>query len=579
MRVAAFDTETGGLDWWDEDQQAFLGTWADGHGEYHADLSDEAETEQFVSALRQANVIVAHNLPFDAHQVRETLGVDVLDLGAELHDTDIMSRVLYPEGQRKGERGGHGLKNLATVFLKADAADPEDAIKEMAKAIGLRTIKQAGAYRTVWRAYPEVMEEYARQDARYTYDLYDRFKGSLGDLKRVYDLEMKVMPILIRAEQRGIKVDQAKVAELKEKFTAQREEVWQELESVLGPAALGGEGSTDALAEALLGIGVPLHKKTDTGKLATNKFALQEFEKDFPILQQLEEYRRLERFLSTYIGPMDGVDVIHASFQQCGPWTGRMACRRPNMQNWPKRAGKEVRSVLVPREGHSFVVYDYESIEIRLLAYYLNDQHFIRMIEDGHDAHAWMAANIWGGEPSQYAKGTDGEAKRGLAKNILFAITYGAGAPRVMAMLRDAGMDASRDEAKAIISKIKASLPGYYKLSKRIRQKIEQVGHVNTLFGRKQVVNPEKAYVGMNALIQGSAADIMKQGLVNVDEAIRPYDGHILLTVHDEVVVEVPTERAEECARAVEKALCSAADIHPRLSVEGSIVETSYADA
>lgn len=578
MKTIAFDTETKGLDWFDPDQQAFLATWADEQGEYCADLSDPSQVGAFRRAVEEADVVVGHNLKFDSHQVRATLGFDPLE-GKQAHDTELMSRVLYPEGNRGGAGGGHGLKGLAKVFLRADAGDPEEAIKEMAKQIGLRTIKQTGAYYEVWRAYPEVMEEYARQDARYTFDLYQKFSSSLSDYRRIYELERAVMPILVRAEERGVRVDQSAVKRLKDKYEAELVEVREYLSAELGEEALGGAGSEEALTEALLKLGVPLHRRTETGKLATNKFALQEFEKDFEQLAKLEEFRRLERFLSTYIGAVEGRDTVHTSFRQCGAWTGRMSATRPNLQNIPKRAGKEVRSVFVPRDGHSFVVCDYESIEMRLLAYYLDDPGFQAMIEEGHDPHAWMATNIWGGSIEDFAKGGPNDARRSLSKNILFAITYGAGAPRVADMLRDADMPASREEAKAIISAIKASLPNYFKLMSRVRKKIEAVGHVNTIMGRKNPVNREKAYVGLNALIQGSAADVMKQGLVNVAAAVEPLGGVPLLVVHDEVVVEVPTENAEQALRATENALVSAHPLKPRLAVSGSVVHTSYADA
>jgi DNA polymerase-1 len=204
-----------------------------------------------------------------------------------------------------------------------------------------------------------------------------------------------------------------------------------------------------------------------------------------------------------------------------------------------------VRSVFVPREGYSFVVCDYDSIEIRLLAYYMGNEAYRELVAH-NDPHAWMASKIWGGDPADYAKGGPNDKKRGLAKNILFAICYGAGAPRVMNMLLDAGMPASREEAKQLIATIKKSLPGFFKLNKRIRDKIESVGYVETLFGRKQIVRPDKAYVGMNALIQGSAADVFKAGVVAVDKAIAEWDAHPILFVHDEIVLEAPTEHADE---------------------------------
>lgn len=580
MKTVAFDTETRGLNWFDEDERAFLATWADEAGEYKADLSDEAQVGQFHDQIKAAQVIAGHNLKFDIHQARETLGIDVLELGAELHDTDLMSRVLHPEGQNKS-RSGHGLKENAKVYLRADAADDEEAIKAMGKSIGLRTIKQKGAYYDIWRAYPEVMEQYALMDARFTYDLLEKWAPQLGDLKRIYDMEMKVLPVLVRAEARGVATDQEAVRELKQRFTQELQVVHEYLARELGEQALGGEGSDEALIEALLKHGIPLYQKTDTGKLATNKFALQEFEKDFELIAKLFEHRRLERFLTTYIGAVDGRDVVHCNFGQCSAWTGRMSCRSPNLQNLPKRAGKEVRAVFAPRPGHAFVVSDYESIEPRLLAYYLGDAGYKALIAEGRDPYAYAAVRVWGGEMGDYLKGTSGEPRRSLVKAIQLAISYGAGARRVAAMLRDVDYECDDIdiEAKRIISAVKAALPGYYKLMKRIRDKIERVGYVNTIMGRKNPVNKEKSYVGMNALIQGSAADIMKQGLVNVDAAVTPLGGIPLLVVHDEVVTECPIEVAEQVRDAQERAMIAAWNLDPPLSVESSIVTTSYTDA
>jgi DNA polymerase-1 len=571
MKVLAWDTETKGLDWFDENQQAFLASWADESGEYTADLSDPAQVSQFTEALDDVDAIVAHNLSFDVHQTYATLGIDMLELGAELHDTDLMSRVIYPEGQRKGEHGGHGLKNLAKVHLRADADYAENNIKKMASSIGLRTLKQNGAYYEVYRAYPDVMSEYAAMDARYTYDLFEKFEPALGDLKKVYELEMAVAPILIRAERRGVKTDQDACARLKQQYEAELVDVKQYLLDELGEEALTGE---EALIEALQAIGVPLHRKTPIGKLSTNQYALQEFEDDFEQLAKLGEYRRLVKFLATYIGALEGRDVVHPSFHQCAAWTGRMSCSRPNMQNIPKRAGKEVRSILVPRPGHSFVVCDYESIEVRLLAYYLGDEGYRRLIEEGHDPHAWMAAQIHGGEMSMYLKGTAGEDLRAEAKNTMFAIVYGAGAPRVADMNK-----ISIEQARSLIAKIKAALPNFRHLQQRIKSKIETAGYVNTIYGRKQVVNRDKSYVGLNALIQGSAADVMKLGLVKATAAAESLGGIPLLVIHDELITEVPIENAAECLTVTKQALESAHPLTPRLSVSGSIVHTSYADA
>lgn len=594
MRAIAFDTETKGFDWWNPEQQAFLATWATADSQSYADLSDPAQVGRFgaaIQGLRRGDVIIGHNVKFDIHQVRETIGFDILAFaeanGIEIWDTDIMSRILHPEGQNK-TRAGHSLKNLATIYLRADAQGAEEHIAEMAKSLGHRTLKKDGVYYDVYRAYPDAMIRYALDDARFTYDLWDRFMRELANAdegtQRIMELERKVTPILIRGEARGVATDQEAVAKFKRQFVAQEHELHDALVKELGDEAIDGDdkgqGMNNALVEALLAIGVPLTELTESGDaLSTSKKALNEHRFDFPIIETLFEYRRVKRFLSTYLGPMEGQDVLHASFMQCEAWTGRMSCRRPNMQNWPKRAGKEVRSVLVPREGYVFLVSDYEGIEERLGAYYLGDAGYRELVAH-YDPHAWMAAQIWGGEPEQYGKESDkAVSHRQPAKNIKYALWYGAGAKRVRFMLMDAGLPATFQDAKSMVSKIKSSMPNYYHLMDRIKAKIAAVGHVTTIYGRRNPVDKRKSYVGMSALIQGSAADILKIALVAADEAVRPLGGTVLMTVHDEILVEIKPDRAEKGMAALETAMLSAWDLNPPLSVEGGIVATNYAEA
>ena len=596
MNVVAFDTETGGLDWWLPEQQVFLVTWADEHGSYHAHPTDSEAMNDFFRAVASADIVVGHNLPFDVHQVRETFGFDVAALDVRIADTNILARLVYPAGA--GGYGNYRLKALSVKHLADDADDGEQLIKEYARQNKIK-LKDVGGYRAVWEHDDEgreLMEYYARKDAAITRDLYLYLISKLPpEREALWDLEMDVMRVLIEAERVGVATDQSRVLELKHEYTAQQRELYEVLSKELGDEALGGAGSDEALREALQMIGVPLHRTTPTGELSVNQFALQEFADDEPIIGQLLEYRRVSKFLSTYIGALEGNEIVHTSFHQSDAWTGRMSSSRPNMQNLPARAGTEIRSVFVPRPGHAFGVYDYESIEVKLLAYYLNDPEFSQKIDDGWDPHAWMASQIWGGDESEYFKGTPGEKRRSKAKNRLFAITYGAGGGRIMDMML---ADGERPETKHVkrngppwcgcegcqqAFKIKSALPGYWDLAgrrdSRVRTKVQMDGYVTTLMGRKQVVDKHKSYVGLNALIQGSAADVMKQGLVNVAEAVRPFGATPLLVVHDEVLVECPIEHAEACAIAVEHAMVTAANITPHLGVTGTVVTTSYADA
>lgn len=599
MSLVAFDTETRGLDWFDPDQRAFLVSWADEHGSYVESTEDGAP--RFKAAIAKADTLVAHNLAFDVHQVRESIGVDLLTTGHRLLDTDLLARVALPE-RRFGADGGYKLKALAKTYLRADAQAAEDRIDELATQIGVK-LKSTGGYYDVWRAFPEEMEHYALLDAEYARDLLPVLERKLSQNQwRAWELEQKVAPALIRAEQRGVKVDQEVVARLKREYEPLARSLHDSITKELGDEALEG---TEALREALLKHGVPLHRTTDTGQLATNKFALQEFEADFPVLKQLSEWRMAEKFLSTYIGPLAGREVVHPSFWQMGAWTSRMSCSRPNMQNIPTRAelgDTPVRACFVPREGYCFVVVDLDSIELRMLAYYLNDPGFIELIESGYDAFAWLASEIDGGSPEQYVKGSSGEKRRGELKNVTYAICYGAGGGRISDMLgldpgpfygpdhpaivaaRARGRQWPKEgpqhkEGRAVAKKVKATLPNYDHLNKRIRRKIQDVGFVTSMLGHKQAVNKDKSYVGLNALIQGGAAGIFKQGVLNVEELVRPLGALPVLFVHDEIVVECPVEHAEECLRLTKQGLESAIDIRPALASSGAIAHTNYAEA
>lgn len=573
----SFDTETKGFKWYDG-ETAFLGSWSDEKNDYVANLLTPEGREEYDNALRAADPLVAHNFSFDCHQTLHTTGYDILAAGTNIDDTDIMARVAIPTGQKKGS---YKLKDLAGTLLNdPEAAKEQDIIKEMGESIGVKLTGQNATpegFYLVWKAYPEEMENYAKKDSRHTYDLHTKLQSSLGD-STAYSLEREVIPVLTNAEERGVALDQEVVQRLKKEWIAKEEKLHEELLAEIPEQALGGKGSSEALLDTLLGMGVPLYRTTESGSLATHKFALQEFSDQFPILQTLLDWRVATKFLSTYIGAMDGRDVVHTSFKQTEAWTGRMSSASPNMQNIPKRAGKEVRSMFVPRDGHCFVVYDYESIEVRLLAYYMANEGYRKLIRDGLDPHAYMAAQIHGGAMEDYTKDSGNEEnilKRNAAKNTMFAITYGAGAPRVADMNQ-----ISKGEAKVLIQKIKKGLPGYYRLNERIKKKIKTVGYVNTAFGRKQVVNKDKAYVGLNSLIQGTAAEVMKRGLVDVNEAVKEYGATPILVVHDEVVVECPLENAEVVSGLMGPALTSAfPDCDPPLAVEGGIVTTNYADA
>jgi DNA polymerase I-like protein with 3'-5' exonuclease and polymerase domains len=614
VTTRSFDTETGGLDWFEPDQQAFLTTWSDERGNDHLAHQDDARAmAAFVSDMKASDTLVAHNLAFDVHQLRATSGIDLLTLGPRLIDTALLARVTLPERRTDG---GFKLKDLATDYVDSDAKDSEDAMKEAAKAHGIK-LKEKGGYLKLHQVEPELVETYAKMDTRLTIELLPKLAGTLtSKLRPTWELERDLAPHLIRAEARGVMVDQAKVEPLKEAYTTKRDQAFANVRAVLGDV-VGDPTDPDAttnheeLAEALLSAGVPLYRETDSGQLATNKFALQEFAAEHPVIQDLFDFRQAAKFLSTYIGPMDGREVVHGSIWQLGPWTGRMSMSRPNMQNIPVRGegSSELRAMFVPRPGHVFVVSDYDQIELRLLSYYLDDAGFKEKIERGDDVFAELAAYLaptlgyaeeFGDDPATYRKGQPGAAYRGDAKNTTYAIGYGAGGGRISDMLglptgppltaqawtvkrgyQKEG-DPSHAAARKVITQVKSWLPGYEDLAGRkgrIYQKLQRDGSVSTINGRKQIVGKGKEYVGLNALIQGSAADIFKRGIIAAAEATAHLGALPVLFVHDEIVTECPADAADECLRLQDAAMREAWDLSPRLAVSGGIAPNNYSEA
>lgn len=610
MNVLAFDTETKGFSWW-ADETAFIATTANAEREFCFNLSFDEDREQFLDQLRRADLIVAHNLSFDTHQVRATLGFDILtETTAQLHDTDLMARVLWPEGEWN-EHGGFGLKNLAKVFIDPNADVDEEGIKQAAKDIGLKSLRKTGAYYDVWRAYPAVMEKYAKSDARYTYDLFQLLLADYHKYEkraRIYDLERRVMPLVIEAEARGTRLNPPAVKRLHKQYLREQKSLHASLATQLGEEALGGEGSEEALVEALLKNGVPLTERTETGKIATHKGVFDRLSAEHPVVGELQEYRHVSKFLSTYIEPMLKRDVVHPNFRQIGAWTGRMSCMRPNMQNIPVRAGNEVRECFVARPGHKLVVIDFEQIEARVVAYYLGEagQAWRDLINSGEDVHAHMAADLaaqgvepWAGKgvtPQDFDKHGPLGRDRSNARHTLFAILYGAGAVKICNQLglptgppltekdwvvqkgyKEAGQP-SGAKGKAIIDAVKRNIPGYTSFARRVRNKIEHHGYVTTMLGRHQAVARDKGYVGIAALAQGTAADVLKEAIVAAAPVYEKHGGHMLLFVHDEIVAEVPEANAEACLAEARAVMESVVPCDPPFLTDGVVCD-NYGEA
>lgn len=585
MYEVSWDTETKGFDFWKPEEQAFIATTFDGSTELCFNLGIADDRAMVIEQLESADVLVAHNFKFDAHQLLWTIGYDVLGRDVQYVDTEILARVYVPEG-KWAEHGGFGLEALTKHFLGRDGKEGKAAMEAVAKSLGI-SMNSTGAYYKCWLEAPDVVERYAKLDARDTYDLYHHLSALpvTEGQRRTSSLEHRVLPLLIAAEHRGTKTDQAAVQRLHKKYLREQARLHESLVLKLGEKALGGEGSEQALIDAFLSHGVPLTERTEkSDELSTAKYVLDRLVHDHPVVGEYQEYRHVNKFLSTYVERLVGEEVVHPNFAPIGAWTGRMACRNPNMQNIPVRSGPEVREVYVARDGYSLVVADFDNIEVRVLAHYLGPagEPFRDLINAGLDPHGWMASELANRGIAPWALASKGAiaaangrgvfvqedfskdgpnaALRSRAKSkVLFPILYGAGGGKLCQenglptgpplkatdwLVRKGFKQVGEPSNKAgqeLAKAVKDTIPGYKRLMQRVRDQIEGIGYVTTIGGRRQAVAAEKSYVGMSALIQGSAADVMKAALVKADAVVQDYvDAHLLLVVHDEGVYEVP---------------------------------------
>lgn len=594
----AVDTETTGLDWHLGDwkfnslkgkdlpvagDRPFLATVSDYDRDWVFHLDNPLERRQLRKAVLGADGLLMHNAPFDVHMlaVEGILTYEEL-LAKPLYDTKIEAQVILGEGNNKtGALTGFGLKDLATALVDPDAGEPERKIKEAMLGMGLITrIDQRdiprGAYYYGWRAYPELFEEYAWKDTRYTYDLFYILQQKMQeDHRRVLvEIERPVTPTLIRMERRGIALNTERVDELHHQSTEACDGLARSM-AVFNGGEPFDAGKRDQTIAYLQRNGVELTDLTDGGELRVDRWVLGKHEGN-PAVDTLLEYRVHDKLLTTYLGPMKGRSELHTSFMQAEAWTGRMSSRRPNLQNLPVRRGPELRSAIVPRQGYAFVQADYGQIEFRLLAHYMHDEELKAKIARGNPFRE-LGAQIYG---------TEDESKWAVAysslKNGYYALIYGAGGPKLASTI-GGGMTA--DQGRALARQLKSALgPKYAHLNQRIRAAVKGKGYVVTLGGRVQRIAPDKAYIGLSGLIQGSAADIMKFALRSVEDGLSPIGGHVLLVVHDEILAEVPLGSEEEGRAILCERMLAARDLaaleHPlELAVEGKVCYNNYGEA
>lgn len=515
--------------------------------------------------------VVAHG----ARAVILSLGAVGLEVRGLKLDTRVASYLLDPGA------GAYDLEEVARKYsgreLKAiDAAERSPDEAEAQGALDLVGGPEGIEAEDACLRALAVAEVAAAQEAE-----LDR----LGMWSLYNDIEQPLIPVLARMEQVGVKVDldylEDMARDLDKRVAALETECYE----------LAGEhinlGSPTQLRVLLYDkLGLKTTRRTKTG-LSTDARALQQLVDQHPFVHRLLEYRELSKLKNTYVDALpplvdrrDG--RLHTTYDQTIAATGRLSSTNPNLMNIPIRTdlGRQIRRAFVPEPGCQLLSVDYSQIELRVMAHLSNDPILIDVFASGQDVHAATASRIYNLPVEKLEV-----RHRVVAKMVNYGLAYGMGAPGLAERL-----NVPVAEAQSIMDTYFEQFGGVRKFLADIVTQAHADGFTTTMFGRRRYLpelgsgNPRVRAIGerqaLNAPIQGTAADIMKLAMLRVENELRSarLRTEMILTVHDELVFEVPDDERDASARVVESAMVSVDDMKVPLAVELSFGAT-WADA
>jgi DNA polymerase-1 len=374
-------------------------------------------------------------------------------------------------------------------------------------------------------------------------------------------VELPLASVLARMEARGVKLDVAYLEEMGEGVRDRMATLQADVYRHAGREF--NLNSPPQLREILYDeLGLSPGKRTPKGQLSTDATVLEKLRDQHPIVDALLSWRELDKLNSTYLEALprlvDGRDGrIHTSFNQAVAATGRLSSSNPNLQNIPVRTelGRQIRRAFVPGDaGQVLLSADYSQIELRILAHLSGDEGLREAFASGHDIHTATAARVFGLPEDKVDP-----ALRSRAKMVNYGLAYGLSAWGLASRL-----DIAPDEAQEIMDAYFESFPAIREYLDRQVDRATVDGYTETLLGRRRYIpelhaaNPRVRDLGrrqaLNAPIQGSASDVFKVAMIDVDRALREHpklDCHMLLTVHDELVFEVPSANVDKAAALV----------------------------
>ncbi len=504
---------------------------------------------------------LGHHLKYDAH-VLANCGVE---LEGQRFDSMLESYVLNSVATR------HDMDSAAQKYLGIETIHYEDVAGKGAKQIGFNRVD-------VHRA-----AEYAAEDADVTLQLHLNLWPqieALPTLKAVYEtIEQPLVPVLYRMERAGVLVDRELLEIQSSELAARMLELQQRAHAEAGETF--NVDSPKQLQEILFGkLGIPVMRKTPTGQPSTAEDVLEELAASYPLPKMILEYRGVAKLKSTYTDNLpkqidQTTGRIHTSYHQAVAATGRLSSTDPNLQNIPIRTqeGRRIRQAFIAPPGHCLVAADYSQIELRIMAHLSGDASLLQAFAEDRDVHQATAAEVF-----STPLGNVSADQRRSAKAINFGLMYGMSA---FGLARQLGI--GRGEAQKYMDLYFERYPGVRRYMEETRRQARETGFVETVFGRRlylpeiqsrnQALRQYAERSAINAPMQGTAADIIKRAMINVDGWLRSsrLPGRLIMQVHDELVLEVADEAVESIVSQLRTHMTQAAQLAVPLKVDVGI--------
>lgn len=524
-------------------------------------LDREKVLEKFKPLLEDKNVCkLGQNLKYDMN----VLGNYDIHMEGIQHDTMLASYVLDSTLR-------HNMDDLAIRYLSYSTIHYEDVAGKGAKQITFNQVEV------------ETAAPYAAEDADITLRLHNILWPQLEEtksLQRVYqEIELPLLPVLSRMERNGVLIDTKMLAKQSNQITKRLAELEQDIYNIAGQEF--NIGSPKQLQVILFEkMELPVISKTPKGQPSTAESVLVELAHDYPLPKLILEYRSLSKLKSTYTDKLplqvaESTGRVHTSYQQAVAATGRLSSTDPNLQNIPVRTeeGRRIRQAFIAAPGYTMVAADYSQIELRIMAHLSGDKGLLEAFSQGLDVHSATAAEVFGVSVDAVTKD-----QRRSAKAINFGLIYGMSAFGLAKQL-----DITRPEAQEYVDLYFQRYPGVKNYMEQTKEKAKENEYVETVFGRRLYLHEINAKNGMrrqyaertaiNAPMQGTAADIIKRAMINLDDEIEngKIDMRMIMQVHDELVFEIKESQVDDAIKLITEKMETAAELSVPLIVDVGI--------